>query len=467
MKGKRKSIVTKMILIMSAVGLITILMCFLNAAALTAIEGYNQELRENITKLEQGDTGAQVKEAIEFALMNNEYRAIGTFYFNIGLVVLSIIVTIIAALVALRMIVTPAKKASRELESIVQGIEAEEGDLTARISVKSNDEIGSIATGINSFMGVLQEYMLKMRENASAMLESAEVVTKGVENSNQSVSSVSAASQQLAASVEEISATLQQISDASEQILQMVQDMKQSANGGVDTASDMMGRAVKLREETLNSKQKTTDVFKRIETEVKQSVADSQSVDKINALTGDILSIAGQTNLLALNASIEAARAGEAGRGFAVVAEEIRVLADNCRETANSIQEISQTVISAVSTLTENVGEMLQFVDQDIMGDYDSFVGVVNQYQTDAEEMNGILSQFAEETNYMTTTMQDMNTGIRDISITMDESANAVTSVAMEASSLVNIIADIQKETNHTGEISAEMDEQVQRFKNM
>ena len=115
MKGKRKSIVTKMILIMSAVGLITILMCFLNAAALTAIEGYNQELRENITKLEQGDTGAQVKEAIEFALMNNEYRAIGTFYFNIGLVVLSVIVTIIAALVALRMIVTPAKKASREL----------------------------------------------------------------------------------------------------------------------------------------------------------------------------------------------------------------------------------------------------------------------------------------------------------------------------------------------------------------
>ena len=160
MKGKRKSIVTKMILIMSAVGLITILMCFLNAVALTAIEGYNQELRENITKLEQGDTGAQVKEAIEFALMNNEYRATGTFYFNIGLVVLSVIVTIIAALVALRMIVTPAKKTSRELESIVQGIEAEEGDLTARISVKSNDEIGSIATGINSFMGVLQEYML-------------------------------------------------------------------------------------------------------------------------------------------------------------------------------------------------------------------------------------------------------------------------------------------------------------------
>lgn len=68
------------------------------------------------------------------------------------------------------------------------------------------------------------------------------------------------------------------------------------------------------------------------------SMENSKKVTRINDLSNDILEISSQTNLLALNASIEAARAGEAGKGFAVVAEEIRILADNSRETANSIQ---------------------------------------------------------------------------------------------------------------------------------
>ena len=467
MKGKRRSIATKMVLIMAMMGIITVLMCLLNAAALTTIGGYNQMVEESIRKIEQGDSAAEVKSTIDFALSKNETKISGTYYFNIVLVILAIIVTVIAVIMAMRMIVSPAKKTSRELDVIVKGIEAQEGDLTARVSVKSNDEIGSLASGINAFIIVLQDYMSKMRENASAMMESANKVSEGVEESNQSVSSVSAASEELAASIEEVSATLQQISEGSERILEEVQNMSTAANGGAETASGMMGRALSLQEQTLSSKQKTTDVFKRIEAEVQQSVEDSQSVEKINALTGDILSIAGQTNLLALNASIEAARAGEAGRGFAVVADEIRVLADNCRETANSIQEISQTVVGAVQKLTDNVGEMLQFVDGDIMSDYDTFVGVVNQYHADADEMNRILSGFANEAGAISDTMQNMNTGIHDISTTMDESANAVTSVAMEASNLVTVISDIQNETNHNREVSSEMDEQVQRFKKL
>lgn len=104
--------------------------------------------------------------------------------------------------------------------------------------------------------------------------------------------------------------------------------------------------------------------------------------EKINELTNNILNIASQTNLLALNASIEAARAGEAGRGFAVVADEIRNLAENSRDTANDIQNISVLVTEAVRVLSENAEEMLKFVGTDVIKDYDGFVDVVNQYQT-------------------------------------------------------------------------------------
>ena len=467
MQGKKQSIARKMVLIMAVMGLISVLMCVLNALALTAISGYLSEMDRNIQLVAQGDSSQEVTQAIDFALSKSELRVSGTFYFNLILVVLAVAATVSAVFLSMRMIVKPAKKASEELDEIVKGIEAQEGDLTARVSVRSNDEIGSIASGINQFISVLQDYMSNMRANASSMMESVDRVTKGVEDSNHSVSNVSAASEQLAASIEEISATLQQLSENSEGTLEKVKTMSIAADSGADTASGIMERAVILREQTLSSKKTTTDVFQRIEAGLEKSVADSRSVERINVLTGEILSIAGQTNLLALNASIEAARAGEAGRGFAVVADEIRELADNCRETANNIQEISQTVVGAVEQLTSDAGEMLQFVDGNIMNDYDTFVGVVNQYHADAEQMNRILSGFASEAGQMSDTMQTMTEGIHNITATMDESANAVMNVAAEASDLVTVISDIQSETDHNRKVSADMDEQVARFKKL
>ena len=81
------------------------------------------------------------------------------------------------------------------------------------------------------------------------------------------------------------------------------------------------------------------------------SIEESRQIGNIDNLTNDILDIASQTNLLALNASIEAARAGEVGKGFAVVAEEIRQLAENSKNTASDIQNISVGVVRAVNQL--------------------------------------------------------------------------------------------------------------------
>ena len=142
--------------------------------------------------------------------------------------------------------------------------------------------------------------------------------------------------------------------------------------------------------QTMKSKNDTNAKVSKIQGILKDAVKESQNVEQINSLTNDILDIANETNLLALNASIEAARAGEAGRGFSVVAEEISVLADSSRNTANNIQGISQVVNEAVQKLSDSAQQMLQFVDETVLTDYDSFVSIVNQYQTDAEEMNRI-----------------------------------------------------------------------------
>lgn len=219
-----------------------------------------------------------------------------------------------------------------------------------------------------------------------------------------------------------------------------------------------------MHKETQANKNNAVKVLQKISSELEEAVEESNNVSKINELTGNILSIASQTNLLALNASIEAARAGDAGKGFAVVADEIRILAENSSQTANDIQDISNIVTNAVTRLTNNSRQMLEFVGKDVIKDYDSFEGVVNQYQVDAELMSSILGEFESQAGTINKTMQDMNSGIENVSKTVGESAKAVASVAEDTSVLVDTMSQIQGAVDETQKISEELQSEVTKF---
>lgn len=267
--------------------------------------------------------------------------------------------------------------------------------------------------------------------------------------------------------MEEISATLGQMATGSDNVLNEIKTMTSQVNDGVQLVIDIKERAQNMHRNTVDSKESAGQIVSDIRQTLTSAVSESRSVEQINELTAEILNIASQTNLLALNASIEAARAGEAGKGFAVVAEEIRVLADNSRETANNIQSISNQVTGAVERLANNAESMLQFIDEKVMKDYDGFVGVVEQYEKDADSVNEILDEFYRDTNDINSTMQSMNVGINDIAIAVDESAKGVTSVAENAASLVQSMTQIQRETENNQEISAKLSNEVNRFKNV
>ena len=193
----------------------------------------------------------------------------------------------------------------------------------------------------------------------------------------------------------------------------------------------------------------------------------NNSAEEIRLATKLISEIAEQTNLLSLNASIEAARAGEAGKGFAVVADEIRQLADDSRETANRIQEISGMVIEAVSDLAGNAKEMIRFVDEEVVNEYDNFVKIIENYEADSEEANSTFSEFATMSGESVKTMTDMNEGINNISVTIEESAKGVSNVAEEISQLVSAISSITVQAGENKNISDGLSGEVSKFEKM
>lgn len=471
MKKGKSSIGVKMVLILVVLGIITFLMCYLNLMAYDVLRGYNQSLAEEIhgyeSMVENTAEMQNIASEIDFLMERLEIKISGTYVFDIILVVLAMIVTVFAIIVSRTMIVSPIKKVSGELEEIVEAIRNDNGDLTVRIKIKSNDEIGQMASDINAFLEVLQSYMIQMRDDSEVLMNSIDMINKETEESNKNITNVSSSTEELAASMQEVSATIQQISNGSSQVVEKVQGMSTSADEGVTMVTDIKVRAGSMREETITSKQSATGVFENMGKVLEVSVEESRSVGQIQNLTDDILSIASQTNLLALNASIEAARAGEAGKGFAVVADEIRVLAENSSNTANRIQEISNVVVTAVEQLSDNAKKMLEYVDKNVMKDYDAFVGIANQYQQDAEKMEEIFVEFATQANSMAEAMRFVDTNLANMATTIDESTIAVSTVAEDASDLVGAMMEIQNEVENNKKISEEMGAQVKRFKRL
>ena len=285
------------------------------------------------------------------------------------------------------------------------------------------------------------------------------------DQSDENATNVSATMEEMSASMEEIAATLDSIVSGCEDVLEDIAHVGNEVKNGVVLVGEIRTRADGMHHSTVDSKNEATKMLEDIRCALVEAVESSKSVGKIQELTTQILDIASQTNLLSLNASIEAARAGEAGKGFAVVADEIRSLADDSKDTAGNIQQISELVISAVEQLSNNAERMLSFVDDKILKDYDGFVNIVGQYRDDAESVNVILAGIEDNTNRIGETMSRMNTGINDISIAVDESTKGIVTVAENAVSLAKEIREIKNETEKNQVISESLNNEVMKFK--
>lgn len=400
--------------------------------------------------------------------VKQQNSAISQAYVTIVIcVVIYLLAAVVCALYIIRSVSAPIKRATRQLNHIIAGIQNGEGDLTLRVDARTKDETGQMARGINTFIDSLQNIMKDVKGYSLKLQESVDMVNGQVTMVSENASDTSAATEELFASMQEVSTASGGINEQVEAVDQEVRQMQQEATECVSYAEEVKQRANQLKQAAGVSKNNTRNMVIEMTGLLQASMENSKKVSRINDLTNDILEISSQTNLLALNASIEAARAGEAGKGFAVVADEIRVLADNSRETANSIQEISKMVTGAVEGLAENAEEMMRYVNETVLGDYDSMVETGERYDQDATRFGMVLQNFAEETESLRHIMKEIVASISTISNTIDESAKAIGAVAKGASGLAENMNSINNSMSENAEISSTLQEEVGKFQNL
>lgn len=358
----------------------------------------------------------------------------------------------------------PIKKSNAQLSDMIEQIEQQNGDLTIRLQSKNIDEIGQLVQGINKYIDTLQGIMIAIKAGSLQLNHSVNGINEHILSCKDETSSMSAMMEQLSASMEEISATMQSIDGGSGQVLDSAKEILSEVIEATEFVKDITVRADEISDNSIRNKDNAARVVTDIQKNMQESIENSKEVERINELTQEILSISSQTNLLALNASIEAARAGEAGKGFAVVAEEIRQLADSSRNTANSIQEISVAVTKAVKDLVGNADQILNYVTEDVLQNYSSFVDMTGDYKNDAMKMKQVLVHFEEKSSSLEEIVNKMTENISDINKTVEESANAVVAASDSTTTLLSSMDSIANEAKENKGIANSLERVINKF---
>lgn len=429
------------------------------ALANGAISEYADKIDQNITAIQEvvnnnADTAKQQLTKVYKYSLTVSFVTIAVSMASLLFAVFSV----------LKMVIVPLSKTKNEINEIIDDIDRREGDLTRRVTIMENQEVAAVGSGINLFMGKLQDIFKTIIHNSKRMETVVNEVRESVMTSNSSVSDLSALTEELSATMQEMSDNASLINSNTESVAGEVNQIAERTTEINNYTKEMKGHADSMESAARSNMESTGTKVNEILEVLNRAIEDSNSVNQVNSLTDDILNIASQTNLLALNASIEAARAGDAGRGFAVVATEISQLAAASQEAANRIQQINSVVTQAVHNLADNANGLVQYMNESILPEFEEFVTAGSEYKNKATYIENVMNEFESKTDSLKNTMVEIQRSINTIAHAIEEGAKGVSNAADSTQVLVTDMENISNRMDENFEIATDLKKETAIF---
>lgn len=312
------------------------------------------------------------------------------------------------------------------LQVVVAGLSQGNGDLTQRLDIESQDEIGRISHSINLFIERLQQMFIEVADSSKGIDHA--VANLGAQSSSNlsTLNQHTQETEQAITAIEEMSATASAIAQSADEAAKLTdrtnryaEESKQSVTGAVHSVNDLVTQVVSM-----------SDTITRMSDDTKQ----------INSVLQVIGDIAEQTNLLALNAAIEAARAGEQGRGFAVVADEVRALAARTQQSTAQINEM----LAKLKSTTENV------------------VNEMGSTRTRCEETAERTNHVMDTLNVVTDSVAEINNLNTLVATSAMEQRQVTDEVSKNMAAIQEIIRQLNSNAAQTNSVSDELDDTSQ-----
>jgi methyl-accepting chemotaxis protein len=366
---------------------------------------------------------------------------------------INMLVTLISVVVACVIIFLVANSVVKPINGVVEGLKdaAEgEGDLTKRLNVTSQDEVGELAKWFNIFNSKMQVIIKEVAGNATQLKESAHelyeisaALSSGADQTTERAQSVSSASEEMSANMGSVAVTMEQASANVTMVASSAEEM-----------SVTIGEIAHSTEKALNVTNRAVTHAEGASGQVDELGRAAQEIGKV---VETITDISEQVNLLALNATIEAARAGDAGKGFAVVANEIKELA---QQTAKATGEIKRQVSAIQSSTQVTVVQI-----NNITGVVNEVNDIVSKIAAAVEEQSSTTREIADNVAQASQGLGDINTSVAQSNTVAADIAREIAEVTQAAGNMSNSSNQVNLNAEQLSTLATQLDKTVGKFK--